>query len=485
MVRIRTLFRRALGLAKEKKTIFDTSIYAAGNIISQALGLFVLPVFTRYLSTGDYGIFNYTNSFKSIIAVVGILSLDSYVLRNYFERKAAEDKKELFGSTFLFIFIVNSIILCAGFILLPSIIKAANLQIPFHPYFEIVLINNFLESIIVLPLVYYRVRRKVTRYFILTTSNAVMTIIIGLVLVVGANMGLMGRFYGILITDAVFAAICLFIMARISKFSLNLKTIREGLVFSLPIFPAAFISMLTAFTDRAVLERYVPISDIGIYSVGFAIGTILLIVVRGFYRAIEPEIYQFFNEPDFNEKIVTIKNNFLMMITMMGCLLIIFCKELVAMMVAPEFYGCYVVIPFFVIASVLRGAKILADTTLLAFKKTVYVPFIVITGLAVSLASNLLLIPRFGIIGAAASSVLTFWILFIITAFIINKLSGIRWGAVKDTLRILLLSTISVVVMSINLGNAFIDMMVKLVIVMVATVVIILKFNKLKLIFLR
>jgi len=100
-----------------KKVIRNISFYTIGSIIPKAIGFFLLPIFTRYLSPAEYGIINYTESVTLFLFAITILSLNTYLLRYVFDYKKEEDRKKLIGNVFLFITIINCIMLAMELIL--------------------------------------------------------------------------------------------------------------------------------------------------------------------------------------------------------------------------------------------------------------------------------------------------------------------------------------------------------------------------------
>lgn len=441
--------------------ISNSAVYMAGNVLSQALAFFVLPVFTRYLSPADYGIFNYTTSIQSFIIIFSTLSLNSFVLRYYFEIEGSEEKRRLFGTIFLAIGLFSLLLLILGFLALPAAIKAFQIKVPFNPFFAIALVSTFLETASVVPLAYYRVTRKAWRFFWLTSSKAILTIALSLLLVAGFKMGILGRYYGILFFNALFVVVYLVIMFRVSALSFDLHILKKGLFFSLPILPAAFAGIALVTVDRLILERYVPISQLGIYSVGFTLGTALLIVVRGFYFAVEPELYKSFNTEGYAELIMRLKNSFLHFILLLGCILIVFSREFVGLFVTEQFHAAAFLIPFFVLASIFQGIQVFVDTTLYALNKTIYQPLILGGTLLFNIGGNLLLVPSFGITGSAITLMLSYLILYLTSIFVARRFTSIKWVWGKDMLTICAFSGLSIAVMLIRFESAYLTVLIK------------------------
>ena len=266
-----------------KPYLINSMIYMAGNVLSQALAFFALPIFTRYLTPDDYGILSYTGSITSIIFILSTLSLNSFVLRHYFELDTEKQRKRLFGTIFLLLFMVNVLLLGLEFLFLPLVLKYLHIQVPFYPYFGIALLDTFLEVASVLPLAYYRVTTNAWKYFWLTSLKSIFSISLGLVLVIHFEMGVMGRYYGSLGTNIGFLVVYLSIVLRIASFRPDLRTVARGLSFSLPLLPPALASIAFVSLDRIILERYVSLGQMGIYSVGLTLGSMLTILIRSFY----------------------------------------------------------------------------------------------------------------------------------------------------------------------------------------------------------
>ena len=78
-----------------KKVIRNVSFDTIGAIIPKAIGFFLLPIFTRYLSPAEYGIISYTASITIFLFAFIVLSLNTYLLRCVFDYEKEEDRKKL------------------------------------------------------------------------------------------------------------------------------------------------------------------------------------------------------------------------------------------------------------------------------------------------------------------------------------------------------------------------------------------------------
>ncbi|MBU1076078.1 MAG: oligosaccharide flippase family protein, partial [Spirochaetes bacterium] len=200
---------------KDKIKIFkDTFYYSLGTIVPQFLNFLLLPLFTRYLSPEDYGIINYTNSIVMFIVIISTLSLNTYLLRYYFEQKSLLLKKQLIGNIFLFILGMNIILLLLSFTFGAGIFSAFRIKVPFYPYFFLALCNNFFNVLAVVPMVIFRVQRKAALFVAVNCSRVILQSLLSLFLIISLKWGVLGRFYGELYVNLGFGALFLLIVFR-------------------------------------------------------------------------------------------------------------------------------------------------------------------------------------------------------------------------------------------------------------------------------
>ena len=93
------------------KLVKSTVIYTLGEFLPRLFSIVFLPVFTTYLSSTDYGIMSYTGSFMVFLYVFIALSLNSFLLRKYYECKTEQERKILIGNVAFVITVSNILVL--------------------------------------------------------------------------------------------------------------------------------------------------------------------------------------------------------------------------------------------------------------------------------------------------------------------------------------------------------------------------------------
>ena len=424
-----------------RRVLGHAALYSLGEIVPKAVRILLLPVFTRYLVPEEYGILAYTSAVMAFLFSVSTLSLNTYVIRFYFDFAPEDEasRRKLIGNVFVFLALFNALLTGLAILIGPWILGASGVSIPFFPYFLMALGTNFFNVLSVIPLAAYRIKKQAGKFVLLSVSQAVLQTVVSLVLVVGFGVGLIGMYWSSLCVGASFAGIYFFVIYRHGTFTLDLRQIGRGLAFAVPIIPATISYLVIDMVDRIMLETHVALDRLGLYSVAYTLGFGMTVVIQGGYRAFEPELFQHYTRPDFPAIYDRIKRTFMFVVLVAGTALALFSPEVIALMTAPKFHEADTIVPIVVLAACLRAVGILYSVMLVAYKKTTVNTAIVIVAATVNILANLVLIPSLGIIGAAWSTVLSFAVLAPLS-YIICERSGIlrvRGLLVKDALAFL------------------------------------------------
>lgn len=412
--------------------VWNSAVYTAGNLAPQITNVLLLPIMTRFLSREEYGIFGYTTAICTFLGVVGNLSIHSYALRHYFECRTDDDRRRLFGGLFWFLAGYALMLLALELWAMPRIFRFFHVSVPFEPYMRLALYSVAIETLAIIPLTYFRVREEAGRFMALSLTLFALNMGLSLYLVIGLRAGVIGRYYGQLGANLIMLAVYLAIVLRVTRFAWDPSLMKRALIFSFPIALSGLLAMVSNMSDRVVLERYVPLTQLGIYTVGFSIAYGLNSLSNGIYKAIEPVVYRMAAQAAFEVRIVTVKRYLVALLTLVGCFAIAFSREAVTLLATSEFRESYKIVALVSARAVLIGFSMPLAVFVVAIKRTGYVARVETMGAVISLLANLTLIPRLGIIGAGISGVLA--ALVVVTSYVVltERASAVRWGYFTD-----------------------------------------------------
>lgn len=393
------------------KLFKDTILYAVGEILPRVISFILLPIFTAVLTTADYGILSYTSAFISFIFVFSCLSLNSYVLRHYFECKTEFDKKKLLGNIFLFIGVVNIIIFGLSYLTLPFLIDYFAIKVPWNPYFRLAIICNFLDVFTIIPMVLYRVRQQAFYFVFLSIFRVILQFSLVYYFVVIESYGLIGSYYGQLIPLIIYFFISWGIIIKNSILNIDVEQIKKGLKFSLPLLPGALAYLIMSLSDRIILERHLSLAVIGVYNVAVTFSLALNVIVQSAYRALEPEIFKRFNSEGFTQFVNKISTVYLALVYILAIGLALFSQEVFYFFTSKAFYNGSHIVPYIIFGILFAAHNVIFGSVLAAENNTKSIGFAMIIGGAVSILINIVLIPFMGVYASALASGIAFLIM--------------------------------------------------------------------------
>lgn len=402
------------------KTISNVALYTLGEIIPRVLSFLLLPVLTKYLTTGDYGISSYITTVGTFLFVLTTLSVNTYALRTYYKMKSDIDRKKLLGNLFLFLSGWGLIMLLVEALLFPVLLKAFSVQVPFYPYFLLGLIINFFDVISIIPLISYRVHEDAKGFVMLSVGRTLLQYLFVLFLVVYFRMGLFGSFMGRFLACIPFAIVYVAVLKAKAIFSLNKEQIKQALFFSLPLLPGALSYLVISMFDRIVLERYVSLNELGLYSVASTLALTLNVIIQGIYRSFEQKIFREHNHEGYTILTDRLYKIYLAALCISGFCVILFAKEILAFFTSTQYYPAENYVIYLVVAVIISGINTFFSTLLIADNQRKVVTYSSLIAAAISFIANLLLIRYFEVLGACVASILSFLIVYI---FYVNRVS--------------------------------------------------------------
>lgn len=407
-----------------KRLVKTTIYYSIGEIVPRIISFLLLPILTKFLTADEYGIVSYTNSVMTFIFVIATLSLNTFVLRNYYSTKNENSRKELIGSVFLFIFGFNCLLILLQLFFFPLIIDFFKINIPFKPYFQLAIFNNFFDVISIIPLVLYRVKENAKGFLILSLSRTLLQFLMVYILVVIYKQGLLGSYYARLIVNIPFMFIYFYMVFKNSIFKINFKLIREALRFTLPILPGSLAFLFVSLSDRVILERYISLEELGIFSVAITLATVLNIVIQALYKTFEPVLFKEYFNSDFQQTNLKLYKIFLLAVFVGAFGASIFSKEFFIIATSGVFREGYKLVPLLIVSVVIAGVNTYLNVLMIANKKQKMVSLVSTISAVISVILNFIFIPYFGYYGAIIASACSFLfsnIIFQLNTFIIEK----------------------------------------------------------------
>jgi O-antigen/teichoic acid export membrane protein len=140
-----------------------------------------------------------------------------------------------------------------------------------------------------------------------------------------------------------------------------------------------------------------------------------------------PKMFEISKRPDAPGIYANMLTYFLLLITFLGLGISVLIKDVLTFMSAPEFHSAYQVVPIIVCSYILWGASYHVRIGILLAKQTKHIAYIMGAGAVFNVLLNLVLIPRYGMWGAAWSNLSAYALVLLLTYVISSRFLRIHY----------------------------------------------------------
>lgn len=400
-------------MAVSDRTIRNVFIYITPKLATYGLNLLSLPILTRLLTPADFGVVALAWLFPTVAVSVLTAGIGFAVPRFYFEYR--HDKPRLdalvFGSqVFLYAMLALSAVgvwFAREWIASLTMNDAAYGNALFLAYLAV-----YLEQIMTLYLRLYQNMERAVAHSAFTIGRTVVQVGVSLLLVWGFGFNYMGPIWGSFAGSAVACLGLGIAFANTFGKGVRLRDLWDNMLYGLQLVPKSFSGAVNRFFDKYLLNSMLSMSAVGIYAIGQQLSGTLNFMISTIWMSFQPEALR---EVFDRHEHAAVDVGRLFTIFAYACLLpvatiILFAEELVAI-VAPPSYGQAVDV--LVVLAAIAGAQVFNVFVGVQFaysKRPVWVTVMTFVGAGVNIVANIALIPRFGLLGAATSAVITQWV---------------------------------------------------------------------------
>ncbi len=414
-------------------TILHVSGYMAGQVGLLLLGFATFPIFTRLMSRADYGTLSLINTTLSLLLLVVGMGLPNAVVRFFPEYSKGDragflrfNTTQLGGS--IFFATVGSTLLVAGSFLIHAGPERASLIVGFR-YIAFVLVSRAALNIL---LEFFRVGRRVSLYNALILTQRLGTAVgavAGFLLFRSLNGMLAGIFAGETIVALVGAA-----MAYRSRYFLltspDLDQLRMSVKFAAPLMLASLAGSVMAYADRYLIEGYLGPEAVATYAVAYDIcGYIQVLLLTSFRLAVLPEIVSRYTDLGAEAASEYLSRAFRYvgwLVIGAGFGFVAIGSQAITILASNKYADAGALLPYLVPGIMLGGLDFVFATGLYLQKRNDLWFYVALLAVLLNIGLNVVMIPAFGIKGAAAATLLSYVAQEVAVYFVSNRFVKLR-----------------------------------------------------------
>jgi len=394
-----------------KKLYKFLSIYAIGNIIQNAVNFLLLPYYSLYFSLADFGVYSLITLTVAIITDF-ITNPAVVAIGRFYYKPDFKNERAVFLYNLLLSVLFQSIIIAVIFIFGSTVItKTIYNNVDYTKYVKIAGWLILLTPLSTLTSYFIRISNMAAFYFRLSIINVVAIVIANIFMISVLHFGIETLLYSAILSSCINIIFCLPVYLKHIKAKLSLQSLEVPFKYAYPQLISGYCLLAINFGNRYILNIYETMAQVGLFWFGYSIASILQIaIITPLGYGIEPIVLSKEGKPvEQKEFIRTLCTQFYFL-TIGICLAVsLFAKDLIIVIARkPEFRDASIFIPVFALAFSQLALGNFTHYGMIMKNKSFHISGILITSTIFAVASNFILVPFFGLMGAAVSSLLTY-----------------------------------------------------------------------------
>ena len=393
---------------KNKELVKNTIIIFIGKFCTQFITLLLLPLYTHFLSTEDYGYIDLIQTYLTFFIPLILLKIDAGIFRFLIDARKSEEEKNKIITNGIFIMFVELII--------STILFAVAVKIFSIKYSILIVMNLISLSVLTFLLQIVRGIGKNKQYSFSSIIAAIVTIVLNLIFLVGFHKN--GKY--VLIASLISNIICTIYLLIVNKILKNVKIkyidkklIKDLLKYSIPMIPNELSWWIVHVSDRTIISYALGVAANGIYSVSCKFSNILSSIFNIFNLSWQESAALHINDTDKDEFFSNVINK---VFNLFICFCIFFFKYLTflfVLLIKDSYREAYKYVPILLLANIFSVLIGLIGSIYVAKKMTKEVAKTTMIAAIINLTIDIALIKVIGIYAAAISTLVSYMLLAI------------------------------------------------------------------------
>jgi len=389
-----------------KQFFKDSFLYGLAGVLSRGISIILIPLYTKVLSPGDFGIIDMVAVFASFVSVLIPLGISSGIARYYPDAESEIVKTSYVSSALWFTIGVYSVFTLVALNFTDELTVLLLANIKWRSFFQLGILSTTANGIFYFFQSCLRWQLKPRSYIVSSILSTLVTATIAAFTVIVMHWGVVGIIWG-QISGASVGSICAWYSNRgVYSFTFNLQRLKLMLIFSIPLVPALIGEFITNYIDRISIRGLLTVTDLGLYGVGFRFASVVSLLMMGFNSSLAPLIYNNYKKESTPADIALIFRIFTSLALPMLLTIALFSKEILIFFTVPQYYSAWKIIPILSLSVMLLTLYNFAPGMAIA-KKTKSISAIHLLSALINGALNFYLIPYLGITGSAIATAIS------------------------------------------------------------------------------
>jgi O-antigen/teichoic acid export membrane protein len=435
---MRSLFTRLLA---------GGAAYQASSVLSAALALVTLPLYTRALTRADFGIAETLLTFIILASILLRLGLGEAFVRFHFQTPAAE-RDRLARTTTATVLLVTTVAALAA-AALAGPLSALLLGFEDAGLMRIAVLGLWSFTNLEIAYALLRVEERRRAYVAASLCNVLLTVALTVTLVVGLDGGARGYLAGNYVASAVvLLGLWWLLRARIAPRQDGERprraALRPLLAFGVPTVPADATVFALNVVDRAYILRAQSAAAAGLFALSVKLATAVILAVRGFQLAWPPLAYSIGDDREAGRFYAAVATWYVVVTGYVVAGLTLLGRWVVRLLAAPEYFAAHEALPWVALGWAMYGLFLVLVTIGGRAGVTTRTFPAALAGVVVNVVVLVALVGPLGIAGAGIALVAAYAVMLVVLHLLTRGLFAVPFQWRRLAHAIVLLAGVSV-----------------------------------------
>lgn len=416
-------------MRKLKELFSDTLIYGISSVFARFINYLLVPLYTGVFEPDAYGIVGLVYAAIGFLNVIFTMGMESSYIRYGKDREQA-------GSYFktLQVFLLGSsgVLVVLLWLMEPILSPLLGLELGGNVIFLMMLGILFFDTLSIVPFAELRLSKRAWLFASLKTINVLINIGLNFYLILVLDYGIEAIFISNLVASIVTALIVWIATLPMLKGSLQKEILQKAAIFGLPFIPAGIGHVINEGLDRFFLkgmseasiisvygEAFTSEHIVGVYNACYKLAVFMLLLVQMFRMAWQPFFMRQSEDEDAPQLFAQTFIFFNVGAAFLFLLVSLFIDQIVsikipfldAYLIGEDYWMGLSVVPILLLAYWFQGWYVNFSAGIFIAEKTKKLAQITLIGAVVTIVSNLILIPIFGMMGSAMATLASYLVM--------------------------------------------------------------------------
>lgn len=413
----------------------DVAIYGAGDVAVTAAGYLLLPLYLKVLTEADYGALALILGVETFTKILFRFGLDGAFMREWQDCADDHARRTLTSTLLIFLILASGGLLLLAQLAMPWLAASlfGDAAGTYTVALRLVLLHTFLLTFTFVPFHLMRIEKAAVTFSAFTFGRSVTTLLLRILLVLQLGWGLTGMVVADLAVTVVLIPLLWPWYRRVLAPAFSMDVLRRALRFGLPRLPHGLAQQALDAGNRMLLSRFVPLNTLGVYQISGTIGQAIKLFLSAFETGWAPFYYATAKQTDAKAVFAKIATYGIAILLLLTAGLTAIAEDLVRMITletpwSDEAYRqAAVVVPLIGFGLAWQGVYLLTSIGLNLTGQTQYYPLTTFAAAGVGLGSGVLLMPQYGVEGAAVSFMLAYVTMAVVGAWFAQRQYPMRY----------------------------------------------------------